>query len=154
MKRIALGNGGFTTVDDHDFTELNRYSWSRDTTGYAQRRGEMGDPVKTIRMHRQIMGHPRGTEVDHVDGDKLNNCRANLRLATRSQNMANGKRRSTNTSGYIGVHPCGKRWFARVRKDYAVIHLGVFDTPEEAARARDAGAIKHHGGYARLNFPA
>lgn len=153
MKQIKLSRGEFALVDDEDFEELNQHKWSVDSQGYVQRRGKAGDPCGTVRMHRQLMGHPRG-DVDHVNLDRLDHRRCNLRLATRSQNMANGRRRANNTSGYIGVKRYGRKWIAQIIKDYRGYHVGIYATPEEAAIARDKMAVKLFGEYARLNFPA
>jgi len=160
MKRIAVGKHGiFALVDDRDYDELSKTKWSLKTVPdstrqYATRIDR--ETFKTISMHRQIMGFPQGLDVDHHDGDGLNNQRSNLRSCSRSENMRNGThRRNNNTSGFIGVswHTAAKKWEACIKNDYGKIYLGVFDSPEMAARARDAKAIEVHGEYAKLNFP-
>jgi hypothetical protein len=93
-------------------------------------------------------------EVDHRDGDGANNRWCNLRAATRAQN---GRNRSGlarhNSSGFAGVcfHHGARRWRAYLTIDHKQIHLGLFDTPEEAAKARDAAAMIHHGQFAMQN---
>jgi hypothetical protein len=92
-------------------------------------------------------------DVDHIDRNRSNDVWSNLRLATRSQNMANGHIRSTNTSGYRGVtwdERTGK-WRAQVVHNYRNFYCGLHDTPEQAAQARDAKAVKLHGEYTRLS---
>jgi len=90
--------------------------------------------------------------VDHIDGDKLNNQRDNLRVATDSQNVCNKRMQRNNTTGYRGVQKSGKKWSAGIDVNGIHTHLGVFATPEEAAQAYDVAALHYHGEYARLNI--
>jgi len=92
---------------------------------------------------------PKG-EIDHIDCDPGNNRWANLRAADRSQNSANRGRNKNNTSGFKGVRlHAGGRWAARVTVDWKEIHLGLFDTPEEAHEAYKIAAAWHRGEFAR-----
>jgi len=96
---------------------------------------------------------PRGQEWDHADRNKLNNRKANLRLATRSQNMQNVGPRRSNRCGLKGVTGTKYgRWVARISKDGKRRTIGVFSTKEEAACAYDAAAKKLFGKFAYLNF--
>ena len=96
---------------------------------------------------------PKGIDVEHENRDRADNKWKNLRLATRSQNNCNAKNRADNTSGYKGVHrvsgTCPKPWFARITINKRIIHLGCFNTIEEAAEARRLGEIKYHGEFRR-----
>jgi hypothetical protein len=93
------------------------------------------------------VGDPTANHIDHKDWNGLNNQRNNLRSASHSQNLGNGRFRR-GISGFRGVAAVGDRWRAYV----AGIHLGTFATPEEAARAYDAAAIARFGEFATTNF--
>jgi HNH endonuclease len=91
--------------------------------------------------------------VDHINGDRHDNRASNLRLATQAQNAMNTPGRRSR-SGLIGVKPMrAGNWAAEIGHAGRVIHIGMFDTAEAAARARDAKAIELRGEFARLNFP-
>ncbi len=109
----------------------------------------------TLLMHRLIMDAPKGMEVDHINGNSLDNRKSNLRICTRSQNQRNSGPLKNNTSGYKGVvrYHRIKKWAARIKHNSKSIHIGCYDDKEEAARARDKKAKELHGEYAYLNFP-
>lgn len=144
-------------VDESDYAELSRFNWTANRSGrtfYAARSIVRSNGRWSIeRMHRLIL--PDAPEVDHINGDGLDNRRANLRPATRSENVKNCRRRTDNTSGFVGVTWRADRgkWRAYVRLNGHSRHLGLYATPEEAAVARDLAAIELHGAYAKLNFP-
>lgn len=105
-------------------------------------------------LHRLIMTPAPGELVDHINGNKLDCRRSNLRIVTNAQNLWNRGITAHNTSGYKGVTYCSDtgRWRAEIRVNRKRIHLGRFDHPEEAAKAYDDAARKHHGRYCRTNF--
>ena len=151
MKRIPLNQNAFTLVDDDDYENLSKYKWYCSAQGYAVRNLGQG---KQMRMHRQIINAPNGFETDHINGDKLDNRKLNLRICTHSENCYNSQKRSDNTSGYKGVvyHREAGKWRARISKKGKRKHVGLFHTAEEAARAYDDAAIKLHGEFARPNL--
>lgn len=109
-------------------------------------------------LHRLILNAPRGVQVDHVDGDGLNNTRANLRFASASQNGANrgpNKTRRPKSSRFKGVSldKGSGLWTAQIKINKKCIHLGRYANEESAARAYDLKAQDSWGEFAYLNFP-
>jgi hypothetical protein len=156
MKEIPLSQGKVALVDDEDFEELSRYKWfARCDHGiwYALRNmSKTLAPARQNRMHNQILGRPpKGFEIDHHDGNGLDNRRANLRVATRSQNNANGKLSRRNTSGIKGVFwkKSRRKWEAKIGINCRLIHLGMFADKEEAIRVRRAAAQAIFGEFDR-----
>lgn len=155
MRELALKNGGFALVDDEDFECLSRHIWRKHIRGYVVR--HTSGPV-TIWMHREIMELPREDErlIDHINGNRLDNRRENLRIATKSQNCHNQGIQSTSTSGYKGVTwHSGRRvnkWIAQISFNGRRIYLGCFDDIHVAAHEYNKAAIKYHGEFARLNL--
>jgi hypothetical protein len=151
--RIELTQGYSAEIDFSDWWKVQGYTWRAHIvpkTVYAVTRiRDRGN----VYMHRLIKPSPEGLQIDHEDGDGLNNRYVNLRHATSKQNSANAYR-AHNATGYIGVSaaPSG-RWTARVKKDGTLRGLGTFDTAEEAARVRDAWVLAEYGEFAILNFP-
>lgn len=157
MKKIKLTKGKFAIVDDEDFEFLNQFRWhfgkSVSRTEYI--RTESGIVPRVILMHRFIMGvNDSKVEVDHINHDKLDNRRSNLRLCNRMENGRNRRKGKNNTSGYKGVTWDKERgkWKASIESMNKVKHLGRFDNPEEAALAYDKAAIMMYGDFACLNF--
>jgi hypothetical protein len=95
---------------------------------------------------------PKGMEIDHKDGDGLNNQRSNLRLASKKQNQANRGAPTNNRSGYKGVSANGRGgWRASIFVDGKTRRVGDYDTPLEAARAYNQAALAAFGEFAKLN---
>lgn len=152
VKTIQLTQGKEAIVDDIDYAHLSQFKWHYKKTGYVARGLYCGGKMRTILMHREIMNPPPDALIDHIDGDKLNNCRSNLRIATNQQNQCNRKRQANNTSGYKGVcwSKQDKKWCARIRFSDKRYHLGFFDTPEAAHKEYCAKSMELHGKYGRV----
>ena len=160
---VPLTQGKVAIVDDEDADRVlaagEWTAWWSGTRWYAARKVGVKRNQRTVFLHRFLLGlSPDDPQVDHVDGDGLNNQRSNLRLATDSQNHANmskPKRAYPQSSRFKGVTLVrGKRWQAYIQVRGRRIHLGVFDTEEEAAAAYDAAAREHFGEFARTNKDA
>lgn len=154
MKEIELTQGKVALVDDEDYEALMQYKWFALYDGwnwYAKRGRRKSDglgPCK-IWMHRIILKLADGERADHINRNGLDNQRSNLRVATRSQNAANSKRRSTNTSGYkrVSFRKDHGKWQAHIGSR----RIGYFNTPLEAAIAYNEAALEFYGEFARIN---
>lgn len=136
-------------VSDEDYEELSKYHWHVDRHGSVS-----GRPNKVrILMHRYIMKPDKDIEIDHIDGNRMNNQRNNLRFANSSQNKMNRGPRKDNTSGYKGVswHNQRNKWTARIKIGDKYVHLGLFDNIELAKEAYNKSALENHGKFAWLN---
>ncbi len=159
MKKIKLNKNKFALVDDADFNYLNQFCWRINTSKdqfciYAMRRTQKNNKVTRILMHREILNAPAYKQVDHIDGNTLNNQRNNLRLATMSQNLAN-QRKTRGISRYKGVsyNKKARKFEAYVTCKGIRHYLGLFISEEDAAKSRDIKAFELYGTFARLNFP-
>lgn len=96
---------------------------------------------------------PDDMEIDHIDGNGLNNNIFNLRVANSSQNKCNSKKRITNSCGFKGVslHKKSNKFYSRIQFDKKVICLGYFDTAEKAHEAYENASKKYHGNFGRIN---
>ncbi len=149
MKRIPLTQGKFALVDDEDYGRLAKHKWYYNCN-YARRRH------KKVRlwMHHAVIGRKPGFAVDHIDGNPLNNMRANLRFCAKGQNQHNRHKFYGGASKYKGVclRKRDKRWVARITLDNKQYWLGAFGKEEDAARAYDTAARKYFEEFACCNF--
>lgn len=155
---VVLSSGLLALVDEADYARVMAAGpWHatppRGGRIYAQRGVRRADGRRTTqKLHTFLTGW---TQVDHRNGNGLDNQRANLREATRTQNNANARRRKDNTSGFKGVTLDARigRWSARIHVNKQCRSLGYFATAEEAALAYDIAAFEAFGEFARPNFP-
>jgi len=152
MKEIILSQGKVALVDDEDFDRVSVHKWFVNrigNTNYVSRNLSRG---KTQTLHRFLC--PGIRLVDHKDGNGLNNQKFNLRPANRSQNGANSVKQSGRSSKFKGVtwdKRCGL-WQAGIMVSYKRLHLGRYESEEDAAHVYDYAAKIYFGEFARPNF--
>ena len=149
MKQIALSQNLFAQVDDDDYKRLKNFTWSawrNKKTFYAARKVRRAGKQFSILMHRVILDAPADMQVDHINGDGLDNRRENLRLVTPRKNTLNRSIRITNKSGYSGVYLDKRtnKFTARIS-----LHIGSFDSFDEAVAARQKAEDEYYGEFSR-----
>lgn len=135
MKKVKLGNKNlFSLVDDSDFDWLNQRKWRLSTQGYA-----ITGKKKIILMHRLI--NKTNGITDHINQNKLDNRRFNLRTVSGMENGRNRGKNKNNTSGYKGVSwdKSKNSWLAYIKVNYRMLFLGRFKDIKEAVKARKKG---------------
>lgn len=161
MREIALSRGLVALVDDADYERVSEFKWFALPSQGLRARGigtyyatrQFHSPRRTVSLHRFILGLGAGTPiVDHVDGDGLNNQRANLRTCTNGQNTANG-RYVRNRTGFRGVFELDGRFWAQIDFHGNRRRVGPFSDAATAAHAYDVEAVTLFGDFARPNFP-
>jgi hypothetical protein len=140
---------GYALVDDEWANEINNHCWSR--TGRYAHANVNGTTMSLHRFVDKLIhgSHPdKSLRIDHIDGDGLNNTKANLRRVTHAENIANTGKFKNNTSGYKGVtwDKSRGKWHAQVKKDQRNYGLGRFDDKDEAARAVNRAYAKFFPG--------
>jgi hypothetical protein len=154
--RVGLSQGYFAIVDESDLDLLAGHKWfalfpdRRNPRVYAA--AKIGG--RNVMMHRFLVGASAGSDVDHRDGDGLNNRRSNLRECSRSENQMNQRPRG-GTSRFKGVylHARSGKWAVKIKRDGKFYWLGYHADEEVAARKYDEAARRIFGEFACLNFP-
>jgi hypothetical protein len=151
MKRIPLSQGKFTIIDDDDYEIISRFNWYFNN-GYASRQKRINGERFRIYLHRFILGViDPDVVVDHINGNKLDNRKSNLRLCTSQQNKWNRKNVS-GSSIYLGVSKKReKSWRVSIAKDKKDYDLGTYDNEIDAALVYNRKAIELFGEFASLN---
>lgn len=153
---IQLPSGDVSIVDDQD-ADLALRNWRHfgRYVGYSVTKDYQ---VTVFLLHRIILERILGRNLDigeycdHINGDGADNRRSNLRLATHAENMKNRKVNKNSRTGFKGVRPHRNKFRATIVVDGQRINLGIYDTPELAAKAYDEAAIFHHGRFAKTNL--
>ena len=158
MKEIPLTQGAVAYVDDEDYERINAKNWSINPqgAGYAVRKGvrNLGEP-RTVEMHREILSAPRGTIIDHINGNSLDNRKCNLRFCYTQKNAFNRKKPQVEcTSRYKGVlrRKNTVSWTARIKYCETCIELGTYPTEEIAAAVYNLAAAIFFGEFRRENI--
>lgn len=155
MREIKLANNrGITLVDDEYYDMLIQYHWSLDSSGYAQKATKINDKWIPERIHKLLIDIPKGLEVDHINNNRLDNQKSNLRIVTRSQNMMNKSVYKNSTSKFKGVswNKNTNKWRSVIGLNGKYYHLGVFENEFEAAKAYNKKAIELFKEFANLNI--
>jgi len=148
---LDLPHGFRTVIDEDDWPTVEHLTLYLGANGYVQFSTWRDGRSWPQTLHSLLARAPKGAHVDHINGDRLDNRRANLRVVTPQRNQVNRKRLNrNNTSGVRGVSfrpnlSSTKPWRAQIMVNRRAIHLGLFETREEAIVARQAAELLHFG---------
>lgn len=153
LKEIKLTNGMFTIVDNEDYDKLVNSNWYY-SNGYAKKsvKNESTGKWRYIYLHRLITDVPRKIQIDHINGNRLDNRRENLRFCTNAENGKNRKISKNNTSKFKGVffYKKGNSWRSMIRVDGRRIFLGDFGSAEAAYEAYCKASSEFHKNFGRI----
>jgi len=157
MKKIPILNRekkviAYTIIDDCDYEGIKKFTWRLHILGYVYTILKKGK--RATFLHRYLLNTPKGMECDHINMNRLDNRRSNLRNATLSENKCNRGMQKNNKSGFKGViwETRRKKWRAWIAFRNVPYFLGYFESAKEAAKTYDKKAIELHGKFAYLNF--
>lgn len=159
MRVLILTQGQHTVIADSVYEWASKFKWyaKKDrNTFYAARNIRLPDGRRvTSLLHREILKAPKGVEVDHQDGDGLNNLPDNIRICSSTENARNRSIRPDTISGYKGVyfHKATGKWQAEIQIAGKRVHLGLFEQKIDAAKSYDRASLRLFGEFARPNFP-
>ena len=154
MKEIHLTKSKIAKIDAEDYDSISKHKWHTHPLGYASTSIGGRKNQKSLLMHRLIMDAQKGDIVDHINGDKLDNRKSNLRICNQSNNIGNSRIRKDNTTGYKGVTRSAfvdGNYVSRIYYKGKHIHLGVFNNPHDAARMDSFWAFDMFGAFAGLS---
>lgn len=158
MKEIKLTQGKFAQVDDEDYEWLNQWRWYASKSKkkfYAGRNFWSNGKSNPKSMHRLIMNNPSNMQIDHIDGNSLNNQKSNLRICNNQQNCRNRLSRDNTSSIYKGVYfdTWSGKWRAEIKVNGIYAHRKRFNLELDAAHQYDIWAKSLFGEFLGLNFP-
>jgi hypothetical protein len=146
---LDLGNDVQTIIDEADWPRVDGMTLYLGVNGYVYYSNWSGGRSDPKTLHQFLLGRTPGMQIDHINGNKLDNRRCNLRVTTAQVNQANRKQlNSNNTSGHRGVVVrMGTRrpYIAQIMVNRKMLYLGSFLTVEEAVEARRAAELQHYG---------
>lgn len=134
----------YILVDSDDAGWAGQWVWHLSGGGYAARFERVSGKRRIVKLHRAILGLKFGDilQGDHINRDRLDNRRINLRIVTNAQNEQNKSKRKEGASRFRGVQPNNGKWTASVTANGKRMHLGSFSTEEEAGAAALKGRMK------------
>lgn len=156
MKKIKLTQNKYAIVDNSDYEWLTKWRWGVRKCGsndyfYAIRgfKDKQSSKVKAIRMHRLILNASENMQVDHINGNTLDNRKSNLRIVTHGQNKINQRMYKNNTSGKTGVYwiELFKKYQARIHFNNKNISLGYFTDFNQAVARREEAEKRYFGEF-------
>lgn len=151
---ILLSKGKTTIIDDDDYDKVTQFSWHLSHGGYAVRNARINGKYENQGLHRFIFGltSKNKERIDHINGDKLNNSKSNLRICSHSENLMNRGKNKKTRAKYKGVIKRGyNSWVAMICVNYKSKYIGCFYTEEAAAYAYNLESKKLHGEFAYQN---
>lgn len=145
---LDLPHGYQAVIDEADWPAVSKLTLYRGTNGYVYFSVWKDGKSHPRTLHGLLTRPPRGSHTDHINGDKLDNRRGNLRVVTPSRNQVNRKRLNrNNTSGVRGVARAFGKWRAQITVNRKNHHLGLFASKEEAIAARREAELEHYGEF-------